>query len=98
VDTEVAESECPILLEQMFTWDEGACVSPKEIWNSMMLVHWGNTNSKYKQSTTQYWGDNWDKVPRTWRGDHPCYDPEKDLVLPAWKRPASYQLYKDEWR
>ncbi|KAJ8445894.1 hypothetical protein Cgig2_000206 [Carnegiea gigantea] len=23
-----------------FSWDEGACYAPKEIWSSMMLVHW----------------------------------------------------------
>ncbi|KAI3973582.1 hypothetical protein MKW92_033308 [Papaver armeniacum] len=70
-----------------FSWDEGACYAPKEIWNSMMLVHWGNTNSKHNHSTTAYWGDNWDPIPSSIRGNHPCYDPEKDLVLPAWKKP-----------
>jgi hypothetical protein len=51
----------------------------------MMLTHWGNTNSKYKTSTTAYFSDSWNDVPSDWRGDHPCYDPKKDLVLPAWK-------------
>ncbi|CAM6123952.1 unnamed protein product [Calypogeia fissa] len=71
----------------MFAWDEGACVSPKEIWNSMMLVHWGNTNSKYNYSTSAYSPDNWNMVPKYWRGNNPCYDPEKDLVIPSWKSP-----------
>uniref|UniRef100_A0A1D1Z4M1 Putative glucuronoxylan glucuronosyltransferase F8H n=1 Tax=Anthurium amnicola TaxID=1678845 RepID=A0A1D1Z4M1_9ARAE len=77
-----------------FSWDEGACYAPKEIWNSMMLVHWGNTNSKHNHSTTAYWADNWDNIPSSKRGDHPCFDPKKDLVLPAWKRPdpAAFRL------
>ncbi|KAJ4775422.1 exostosin family protein [Rhynchospora pubera] len=71
---------------QFFSWDEGACCAPKEIRNSMMLVHWGNTNTKHKNSTTAYWPDNWDSIPSERRGNHPCFDP-KDLVLPAWKVP-----------
>ncbi|KAL2630097.1 hypothetical protein R1flu_014783 [Riccia fluitans] len=81
----------------LFPWDEGACSAPKEIWNSMMLVHWGNTNSKYNYSTTAYWDDNWDRIPRVWRGDHPCYDPEKDLVIPAVKRPDTTFLPTNQW-
>ncbi|KAK1259684.1 putative glucuronoxylan glucuronosyltransferase F8H [Acorus gramineus] len=80
-----------------FSWDEGACYAPKEIWNSMMLVHWGNTNSKHNQSTTAYWADNWDRIPSDKRGDHPCFDPEKDLVLPAWKRPDPDTLKLKLW-
>lgn len=70
-----------------FGWDEGACCAPKEIWNSMMLVHWGNTNAKHNYSTTGYYPDNWDHIPIAERGNHVCFDPEKDLVLPAWKVP-----------
>lgn len=80
-----------------FSWDEGACYAPKEIWNSMMLVHWGNTNSKHNHSTTAYWGDNWDNIPSSKRGNHPCFDPEKDLVVPAWKRPDGSRLSKKLW-
>lgn len=80
-----------------FSWDEGACYAPKEIWNSMMLVHWGNTNSKHKNSTTAYWADNWDRISPDRRGNHPCFDPEKDLVLPAWKRPDVYSLGLKLW-
>lgn len=80
-----------------FSWDEGACYAPKEIWNSMMLVHWGNTNSKYNHSTTAYWADNWDRIPSDRRGDHPCFDPDKDLVLPAWKRPDVNALSSKLW-
>ncbi|XP_024372401.1 uncharacterized protein [Physcomitrium patens] len=78
-----------------FPWDEGACSAPKEIWNSMMLSHWGNTNAKHKASTTAYRADNWDLIPPEWRGDHPCYDPAKDLVLPAWKFPDPYPIVQN---
>ncbi|XP_074371615.1 uncharacterized protein LOC141712540 isoform X2 [Apium graveolens] len=80
-----------------FSWDEGACYAPKEIWNSMMLVHWGNTNSKHNHSTTAYWADNWDNISPDRRGDHPCFDPDKDLVLPAWKSPNLDSLKLKLW-
>jgi len=80
-----------------FAWDEGACYAPKEIWNSMMLVHWGNTNSKHNHSTTAYLADNWDHIPIERRGTHPCFDPKKDLVLPAWKRPDPYNVKARFW-
>ncbi|KAH0972022.1 hypothetical protein GBA52_024178 [Prunus armeniaca] len=80
-----------------FSWDEGACYAPKEIWNSMMLVHWGNTNSKHKHSTTAYWADNWDAIPSDKRGNHPCFDPDKDLVLPSWKSPDVNSLSSKLW-
>ncbi|XP_051151654.1 uncharacterized protein LOC127265726 isoform X2 [Andrographis paniculata] len=80
-----------------FSWDEGACYAPKEIWNSMMLVHWGNTNTKHNQSTTAYWADNWNHISVERRGNHPCFDPEKDLVLPAWKVPDVHSLNAKLW-
>ncbi|WCJ33921.1 exostosin family protein [Euphorbia peplus] len=80
-----------------FSWDEGACYAPKEIWNSMMLVHWGNTNSKHKHSTTAYWADNWNEISSDKRGTHPCFDPDKDLVLPAWKQPDASVLKSKLW-
>ncbi|CAN1183534.1 Probable glucuronoxylan glucuronosyltransferase F8H [Linum perenne] len=80
-----------------FSWDEGACYAPKEIWNSMMLVHWGNTNSKHNHSTTAYWADNWNNITSDRRGTHPCFDPDKDLVLPAWKRPDASSLSMGLW-
>lgn len=82
---------------QFFSWDEGACYAPKEIWNSMMLVHWGNTNSKHNHSTTAYWSDNWDSISSDRRGNHPCFDPHKDIVLPAWKRPDEGSLNAKLW-
>ena len=43
---------------KLLSWDEGAYCGPQEILNSMMLVHWGNTNSKHNHSTREYGGDN----------------------------------------
>ncbi|WOK95473.1 hypothetical protein Cni_G04180 [Canna indica] len=80
-----------------FSWDEGACYAPKEIWNSIMLVHWGNTNTKHNYSTTAYRADDWDKIPSSKRGNHPCFDPEKDLVLPAWKKPEPGAIWAKLW-
>lgn len=80
-----------------FSWDEGACSAPKEIWSSMMLVHWGNTNSKHNHSTTAYWADSWDDISSDRRGNHPCFDPAKDLVLPAWKLPDANVLSAKLW-
>ncbi|CAI9100042.1 OLC1v1036962C3 [Oldenlandia corymbosa var. corymbosa] len=80
-----------------FMWDEGACYAPKEIWNSMMLVHWGNTNSKHNHSTTAYWADNWDTISSERRGNHSCFDPDKDLVIPAWKLPDANSLMSKFW-
>ncbi|XP_041028569.1 uncharacterized protein LOC121268379 isoform X2 [Juglans microcarpa x Juglans regia] len=89
--------DAPHLSMQFFSWDEGACYAPKVIWSSMMLVHWGNTNSKHNHSTTAYWADNWDSIPSSRRGSHPCFEPEKDLVLPAWKRPDGIALSAKLW-
>lgn len=80
-----------------FSWDEGACYAPKEIWSSMMLVHWGNTNLKHNHSTTAYRPDNWDDISPSQRGSHPCFDPKKDIVLPAWKRPDENSFRAKLW-
>lgn len=63
----------------------------------MMLVHWGNTNSKHNHSTTAYWADNWDTISSSRRGKHPCFDPQKDLVLPSWKIPNVDSISKKLW-
>ncbi|EPS72577.1 hypothetical protein M569_02178, partial [Genlisea aurea] len=80
-----------------FSWDEGACYAPKEIWSSIMLVHWGNTNRKHKNSKTAYWADKWSSISEDRRGNHSCFDPEKDLVLPAWKNPHQFSLEAKLW-
>jgi len=63
----------------------------------MMLVHWGNTNSKHNHSTTAYHPDNWDYISPSQRGNHPCFDPKKDIVLPAWKRPDENSFRAKLW-
>lgn len=63
----------------------------------MMLVHWGNTNLKHNGSTTAYFGDNWNTISSDRRGNHTCFDPEKDLVLPAWKTPDANALSNKHW-
>ncbi|PIA53521.1 hypothetical protein AQUCO_00900245v1 [Aquilegia coerulea] len=65
------------------------------IWHDVSSL--GNTNSKHNHSTTAYWADNWDGIPSTRRGNHPCFDPEKDLVLPAWKQPDPGSLRLKLW-
>lgn len=82
---------------QSFSWDEGACYAPKEIWNSTMLVHWGNTNTKHNASTTAYWADTWNPISSERRGNHPCFDPDKDLVIPSWKIPDVHSLNAKLW-
>ncbi|CAM6091825.1 unnamed protein product [Calypogeia fissa] len=81
----------------MFAWDEGACSAPKEIWSSIMLVHWGNTQSKHNYSTSAYDSDRWTYIPKAFRGVHPCYDPSKDIVLPAWKMPDPEIMKQNLW-
>lgn len=63
----------------------------------MLLVHWGNTNSKHNGSTTAYYADNWNTISAERRGNHSCFDPDKDLVLPAWKRPDESSLIAKYW-
>ncbi|CAI5502258.1 unnamed protein product [Closterium sp. Naga37s-1] len=72
----------------MFAWDEGACYAPQAIWSSIMLAHWGNTGTTHKGCTTAYYHDDWSVMEESVRGDHPCFDPEKDVVMPAWKVPG----------
>ncbi|KAL7168967.1 hypothetical protein ACSBR2_034069 [Camellia fascicularis] len=39
----------------------------------------------------------WDRIPSDKRGNHPCFDPDKDLVLPAWKRPDVNAMNSKLW-
>eukprot|EP00850_Spirogloea_muscicola_P019513 SM000192S04908 [mRNA] locus=s192:268840:274943:+ [translate_table: standard] len=81
----------------VFSWDEGACYAPQAIWSSIMLSHWGNTGSAHPGVTSAYWWDRWDVMPPSLRGDHPCYDPSKDVVLPAWKAPIFIKASQRQW-
>ncbi|KAG2437847.1 hypothetical protein HXX76_005465 [Chlamydomonas incerta] len=81
----------------LMTPDEGACYMPSVIFNtSIILTHWGRMDQDHK-SNTGYLQDNYDMVmPEEFKGwpgmdwqsrsrGHPCYDPTKDLVIPAFK-------------
>lgn len=46
-----------------------------------MLVHWENTNSKHKHSTTANLPDSWDFISPRRRENHTCFDPDKDTTL-----------------
>eukprot|EP00850_Spirogloea_muscicola_P023503 SM000362S13790 [mRNA] locus=s362:53583:57514:- [translate_table: standard] len=70
-----------------FMFDEGACMAPAAVWSSVLLTSWGNTGVPHNGSTTAYSLDRWDLIPESLRGNHTCYDPAKDIVLPAWKPP-----------
>ena len=72
----------------MFLFDEGACYTPEAIWSSIMLTHWGNTESVHKGCQTGYQGDFCHTVPRWKRGSHPCYSALKDIVIPTRKAPS----------
>ncbi|EFJ49814.1 acetylglucosaminyltransferase [Volvox carteri f. nagariensis] len=85
----------------MTNHDEGACYMPTEIYQtSIMLTHWGRMDLNHT-SNTAYRPDNYsDGI--TWKGvldgkdvktlyqGHPCYDPRKDLVIPAFKTPDHF--------
>ncbi|KAH1198867.1 hypothetical protein GmHk_18G052358 [Glycine max] len=84
---------------QFFSWDEGACFTPKEIWSSMMLVHRGNTNTKHDVSFNDVGACYAPKfiIPSNRRGFHPCFDPKKDHMIPAWKVTNVHVLSPKLW-
>ncbi|KAG2481846.1 hypothetical protein HYH03_019188 [Edaphochlamys debaryana] len=82
----------------LFTHDEGACWAPNVLNNSIWLTHWGRMGLDHK-SQTAFWQDIYDmeaKSPHQPEGwlvhtkGHACYNPEKDLVIPAFKQPKHY--------
>jgi len=76
-----------------FGYDEGGCFAPAPLWPSMIISHWGNTMSKHNRCTTTYEDDRWDLMHDPFTrlpmasliGSHPCYDPQKDLILPSFR-------------
>ena len=85
-----------------FGYDEGGCFAPAPLWPSMIISHWGNTMSKHNRCTTTYDADRWDppfdpptKLPlSSLIGSHPCYDPQKDLIMPSFRELTTF-LPKD---
>ncbi|KXZ50749.1 hypothetical protein GPECTOR_15g434 [Gonium pectorale] len=79
--------------------DEGACSVWRDVWPGVMLSHWGRTDFPHA-SNTAYGQDNYSQPlehpshPGDWRQwtslVHPCFDPTKDLVIPAFKQPKHY--------
>ncbi|KAG2488200.1 hypothetical protein HYH03_013194 [Edaphochlamys debaryana] len=80
--------------------DEGACCVWKAVWPGIFLTHWGRTEMPHMPNT-QYHADYyshsiWHKEhPGEWLDQtskaHPCFDPKKDLVIPAFKRTAHFR-------
>ncbi|GFR52399.1 hypothetical protein Agub_g14911 [Astrephomene gubernaculifera] len=80
--------------------DEGACYMPTVVYNtSIILTHWGRMDLEHT-SGSAYDQDNYHEPMKAdtfhgWKGfdwvnkttGHPCYNPEKDLVIPAFKPP-----------
>ncbi|GLI69587.1 hypothetical protein VaNZ11_014246 [Volvox africanus] len=83
----------------LFTHDEGACWAPKVLENSTWLTHWGRMGLEHTTGTA-FMADRYDRDFINWqqpegylthiRG-HPCYDPQKDLVIPSFKQPNHYR-------
>ncbi|PSC76549.1 exostosin-like glycosyltransferase [Micractinium conductrix] len=86
----------------LFTHDEGTCWAPAAIKNSIILGHWGRMDANHT-SNTAYGHDNYSQDYQHPQFDPegfqkkmapwlPCYDPQKDLVMPLQKRPDHYHL------
>lgn len=84
------------------THDEGSCLAPAAIKSSIILSHWGRMDANHT-SGTAYGSDNYSQnyshpqfEPKSFQDKMahgvPCYEPEKDLVMPLMKRPDHYQL------
>ncbi|KAK9909083.1 hypothetical protein WJX75_006916 [Coccomyxa subellipsoidea] len=81
----------------LISHDEASCWAPSEIRPSIILSHWGRKALEH-QSYTAYPDDNYsdDGVHPEWRPEgwrhiiegHPCYNPDKDLIIPAFVPPA----------
>ncbi|GLI62946.1 hypothetical protein VaNZ11_005800 [Volvox africanus] len=87
----------------LMSHDEGACWMPKALYDtSIVLSHWGRMDVNHT-SNSAYHQDNYsgvmDRAFYKWRGTdfqdrikgHVCYDPNKDLVIPAFKPPGHYE-------
>ncbi|KAK9805384.1 hypothetical protein WJX73_009679 [Symbiochloris irregularis] len=80
----------------LVTHDEGSCWVPSEIRPSIILSHWGRKDLNHT-SGSAYLADDYsaehihpEYSPRGWLNiiqGHPCYDPEKDLVVPSFLGP-----------
>ena len=74
--------------------DEGACYVPQAAWPAHMLASWGRLDIAHT-SMSGYEADNYSAPARhpvyapnglvKEHGDHPCLDPAKDVVVPAFR-------------
>mmetsp|Transcript_28884 Transcript_28884/g.77805 ORF Transcript_28884/g.77805 Transcript_28884/m.77805 type:complete len:776 (-) Transcript_28884:785-3112(-) len=84
----------------LMTHDEGACYAPVEIWNSVLITHWGRLDMPHG-SNSSYPADDYSRerqhpsLPHGWLADssqaHPCHDPNRHLVVPVFKPPEHYR-------
>eukprot|EP00798_Chlamydomonas_sp_ICE-L_P013135 gene13135-3458_t len=73
--------------------DEGACYMPSEIYNtSIVFTHWGRLGpDNYSSAEESLWLDaDPDDWTQSYKG-HACFDPEKDLAIPAFMVPPHYK-------
>ncbi|PNH07497.1 putative glucuronosyltransferase, partial [Tetrabaena socialis] len=82
----------------LFTHDEGACWAPTVAKDAIWLTHWGRLGDNHT-SNTAYAPDRYNTDFRSalqpegfvkFIAGHPCYDPSKDLLVPAFKQPRHY--------
>ncbi|KAL4425009.1 hypothetical protein ABPG77_002894 [Micractinium sp. CCAP 211/92] len=83
----------------LVTHDEAPCYVPAAIRPSIIISHWGRMDANHT-SGTGYMADSYDAdirhpqfEPEGWRRKiegFPCYDPAKDLVVPALKTPEHF--------
>ncbi|KAL4437781.1 hypothetical protein ABPG77_005693 [Micractinium sp. CCAP 211/92] len=79
--------------------DEASCYVPAAVRPGIILSHWGRMDAGHA-SGSGYHEDNYSRewVHPQWEpggflrklGAFPCYDPEKDLVLPSMKPPEAF--------
>lgn len=77
--------------------DEGGCVLPKALWPATVLSHWGNTGRVHKGAFTAVGQEMWTAIPVTLHGMHRCFNPRKDIVMPAWTPPNVEHLHEQYW-
>ncbi|PSC68519.1 exostosin-like glycosyltransferase [Micractinium conductrix] len=80
--------------------DEGSCWVPAVLRPAIILSHWGRTDEGHK-GQSGYGPDNYtvDVTHPVYQpeghlhklGNFPCYDPSKDLIIPATYRPEKYE-------
>jgi len=71
-----------------FPHDEGACVAPIEMANSIFLTSWGRLETPPQNATTTMVEHSWfvpEKVKDMY-ASRTCYDPRKDILMPVFTK------------